>query len=169
MATTTLDHPAIYVGTYHKYNCGSIKGAWLDLTDYADKSEFHAACAELHKDEEDPEFMFQDWENLPSDMVSESWVSEKVWEMFDLIENSHLDIEVFRAAAEADIPLDQVDDRYQGEYNTKADFAYELVESCGDLRDVPDTLARYFDYDAYARDLFLDGFTWVNGHVFSDY
>jgi len=49
----------IYVGTYAKYNAGSIKGAWLDLEDYSDRDAFLEACRELHKDEQDPEFMFQ--------------------------------------------------------------------------------------------------------------
>ena len=38
----------IYVGTYAKYNAGSIKGAWLDLEDYADRDAFLEACRELH-------------------------------------------------------------------------------------------------------------------------
>jgi len=49
--------PRIYVGTYAKYNSGSIKGQWLNLKDYSDKDDFLAACRELHKDESDPEFM----------------------------------------------------------------------------------------------------------------
>lgn len=57
MSTTT---PAVYVGTYHKYNCGSIAGKWLDLTEFDDEQDFFAACSELHADEEDPELMFQD-------------------------------------------------------------------------------------------------------------
>ena len=36
----------IYVGTYHKYNCGSIEGAWIDVTDL-DKEEFYLKCKEL--------------------------------------------------------------------------------------------------------------------------
>ncbi|EEW2291925.1 hypothetical protein D9F31_13920 [Escherichia coli] len=27
--------PAVYVGTWHKYNCGSIAGRWFDLTAYS--------------------------------------------------------------------------------------------------------------------------------------
>ncbi|EFK2851445.1 antirestriction protein ArdA [Escherichia coli] len=26
--------PAVYVGTWHKYNCGSIAGRWFDLTTF---------------------------------------------------------------------------------------------------------------------------------------
>lgn len=67
---------AIYVGTYAKYNAGSLFGKWFNLSDFADKDEFLEACKELHKDEDDPEFMFQDRENIPEELVSESWISD---------------------------------------------------------------------------------------------
>ncbi len=59
-----ISEARIYVGTYAKYNEGSIFGKWLDLSDYSDKDEFYETCRELHKDEEDPELMFQDWEYI---------------------------------------------------------------------------------------------------------
>lgn len=34
--------------------------AAIDLTEYSSKEEFYEACKELHSDEEDAEFMFQD-------------------------------------------------------------------------------------------------------------
>lgn len=55
----------LYVGTYAKYNSGSIAGAWLDLEDYADRDSFLVAARELHKDESDPELMYQDFEGFP--------------------------------------------------------------------------------------------------------
>lgn len=70
----------VYVGTYGKYNSGSIAGAWLNLADYKNKEEFLAACARLHKNEPDPEFMFQDWEGVPSWLIRESWISPEVWQ-----------------------------------------------------------------------------------------
>ncbi|CSU01471.1 Antirestriction protein [Shigella sonnei] len=36
--------PAVYVGTWHKYNCGSIAGRWFDLTTFDDERDFFAAC-----------------------------------------------------------------------------------------------------------------------------
>ncbi|WP_141034030.1 antirestriction protein ArdA, partial [Escherichia coli] len=54
--------PAVYVGTWHKYNCGSIAGRWFDLTTFDDERDFFAACRALHQDETDPELMFQDYE-----------------------------------------------------------------------------------------------------------
>ncbi|MCO5748756.1 antirestriction protein ArdA, partial [Citrobacter freundii] len=69
--TTT---PAVYVGTYHKYNCGSLTGKWFDLTDFDEKEDFLDACHALHANEHDPELMFQDWEGIPSQFASESSV-----------------------------------------------------------------------------------------------
>lgn len=37
------------------------------------------------------------------------------------------------------------------------DVAYEYVEECGYLSNVPDSVANYFDYEAFGRDLEYDG------------
>jgi hypothetical protein len=34
---------------------------------------------------------------------------------------------------------------------------------------VPQALERYFDYEAFAKDLFLEGYSAYGGHVFADY
>lgn len=68
-----------YVGTYGKYNDGSIEGAWLDLADYATYQEFKKACRELHKDESDPEFMIQDWEGLPDGFPASESIDEQTF------------------------------------------------------------------------------------------
>ena len=67
---------SVYVGTYKKYNNGSLKGGWLNLADYASYGEFLKACVELHKDERDPEFMIQDSEDFPDGLDSQEWIGE---------------------------------------------------------------------------------------------
>lgn len=62
---TTNQNPSIYVGTYGKYNNGDLSGAWFDLTKYSSFDELLTACKNLHKDERDPEYMVQDFENMP--------------------------------------------------------------------------------------------------------
>lgn len=69
----------VYVGTYRKYNNGSINGKWLNLASYNNKQEFFGACKRLHRNEADPEFMFQDYENVPESMIGESFISSEVW------------------------------------------------------------------------------------------
>ena len=74
----------LYVGTYAKYASGSIAGAWLDLDKFANADEFEAACRRLHKDERDPELMFQDVETDPGcdwqeGLYSESSIPSDYW------------------------------------------------------------------------------------------
>lgn len=65
-----------YVGTYGKYNEGSIYGKWLDLNDYPTYADFCAACRDLHKNERDPEFMILDWAGLPDGFPAVEWIGE---------------------------------------------------------------------------------------------
>jgi len=66
----------LYVGTYHKYNSGSIAGAWIDLEKCATYADFLAECRKAHKDEADPEFMIQDHEELPDGLACGEWIGE---------------------------------------------------------------------------------------------
>ncbi|EMK9417163.1 antirestriction protein ArdA, partial [Escherichia coli] len=48
----TITAPSVYVGTYAKYNNGSIEGKWINLLDdVTDRDDFCEKIAELHKDE----------------------------------------------------------------------------------------------------------------------
>lgn len=169
-----LQEAAIYVGTYNKYNCGSIEGKWMNLSDYSDKEEFLEACGDLHSDEEDPEFMFQDWENIPEAFIGESWLSEKFFEVRDKMdEMDETKQEAFSAWLDYysfDIAKKDIDDlvrnfqdQYFGEYDSEENFAEECVKT---MEDLSDFAKQYFDYEAYARDLFMDGYDYVDGYVF---
>ncbi|HCI8531359.1 TPA: antirestriction protein ArdA, partial [Klebsiella pneumoniae] len=48
------------------------------------------------------------------------------------------------------------------------DFAYGFVEDHGLLNEVPESLRVYFDYEAYARDLFSSVYVFHEGYVFSN-
>ena len=155
MEATTLSEARVYVGTYAKYNNGSLYGAWLDLSDYSDKEEFYEACRELHEDEEDAEYMFQDWENVPEGLIGESWISENFFSLRDAVEDL--------SEEDADDLVRDFRDEYQGEYDNEEDFAYEIVEECYDL---PDFAKTYFDYKQFARDLFMCDYWFDDGFVF---
>ena len=70
--TNILSEVKIYVGTYAKYNNGSIFGEWLNLGDFDNLEDFYNKCKEIHADEEDAEFMFQDYEtpDIFKDLIS---------------------------------------------------------------------------------------------------
>lgn len=156
----------LYVGTYNKYNNGAIQGAWIDLTDYTDSESFYQACAELHKDESDPEFMFQDFEGFPKDLYSESGNIDAIYEYIDFLNETHLSQEVVDAGLSLEIPLDKLEDAYYGQFDSDIDLAHGYVENTGLLQDVPDEVARYFDYEAYGRDLVINDFCSHNNFYF---
>lgn len=96
-----LEDFQIYVGTYKKYNEGSLFGEWLKLSDYSDYEELQEAMKELHKDEQDPEFMIQDYEcsGLFKDLglISESYISHDIYEIAEMINSSNYGAEVIQA------------------------------------------------------------------------
>ena len=128
MEAATLSEARVYVGTYGKYNNGSLFGAWLDLSDYSDKEDFYEACRELHKDEEDAEYMFQDWENVPENLIGESWISENFFTLRDAVEKlGDTEQEAFfvwcnykshdLSEEDADDLVRDFQDEYQGQYD----------------------------------------------------
>lgn len=72
-----MNNPRVYVGTYKKYNNGSIDGGWISIAECKDYKEFLSKCKQLHKNERDPEFMIQDTEDFPDGLSCMEWLSEK--------------------------------------------------------------------------------------------
>lgn len=112
-----LMHSKVYVGTYAKYNNGSIKRDWIELSNFSFIEEFYECCSELHSDETDPEFMFQDWENIPSELISESSLSENIFSIIEKV--SDLDYKTLEAFAawisigNHDIASDDIDSLFE--------------------------------------------------------
>lgn len=147
----------VYVGTYAKYNAGNLFGKWLDLENYVDRDEFIEACVELHKDEDDPELMFQDWEDVPNDMISESHISPEVWELIEAFDEHDEDAVKAYVHCFGEWNDEQFRDRYRGEFNSWEEMVEEFLEETGTLEQIPENLRYYFDYEKYARDIRLSG------------
>lgn len=173
-----LKKARVYVGTYKKYNNGNLSGGWLDISDYSDEEEFLDACNELHKDERNPEFMFQDWENIPAGCITESYIDEMI---FDLVKETSdfdetemrafpvwidvnypsMDIENFNAY---DL-INNFTDEYCGTFESEKSFAEDIAAECyPEIESSP--IGMYFDYEAFARDLFITDYLYMDGFVF---
>ena len=124
--------PRVYVGTYGKYAGGSIAGGWLNLDDYADKDAFYEACKELHKDEADPEFMFQDYEGFPERYYGESSLNDKLWDWLKLDEDDRELLEVYiDETGNADATIEQAQEAFAGKFESESDWAYQYWEDTG--------------------------------------
>jgi antirestriction protein len=144
-ATTT---PRLYVGTYAKYNNGSIKGDWLELENYSDREAFLEAARELHSDESDPELMFQDYESFPACWYSESSAPPDIfWEWLELEENERLAFGAYADNMGGEVSIDDFRDAYCGEWDDGATYAESTAEDCGEIpKEIPNWIV--IDWEA---------------------
>lgn len=161
--------PSVYVGTYGKYNDGSLCGLWIDLSSFNSYDDFIEFCKAIHADEEDPELMAQDYECFPRQWYNEGFMSE---EDFDHIKeytemcDKH-SVEAVDDYMELHDDLDNFEEAYCGEWDSEEDFARHIVDECYDLERTMGNLSQYFDYEAFARELFMYDYSMgANNHVF---
>ena len=137
-------NPAVYCGTYAKYNNGSLYGMWIDLSTFENYHDFMEFCNRLHANEAEPELMFQDYEHYPEQWYCEGCMGEST---FDKI----------KAYAELS----------EEKYESAEDFAEYLCEECGYFKNLPQWLQCCIDYSAVWRSLDTGGdYTEVDGHIF---
>ena len=156
MTDAMADNPCLYVGTYEKYNNGSLDGAWVDLTQFKDKDEFYDFIEKLHKDEHDPEFMFQDFQNFPEFLYSECELDERIFDWLALPDEQREYIAAYWDEIGQD-DIDYIEEAFYGCYKDFNEFVYDSVDNCFShiFKDHP-TMETYFDYEAYGRDLTYD-------------
>lgn len=167
-----LDTASIYVSTYAKYNNGSLYGKWLNLSDYSDYDELLTAMYELHSDESDPEFMFQDYEGCELfeklGLISECHLSKDIYVIAEQIDESEYNSEVFEAVLDNFMGInfqtayEYVNNFYYGEYANDIEFVEYLYEN-----DIPFNLPSFvvIDWEATARSIMFDYFE-STGHYF---
>lgn len=164
------ESPAVYCGTYRKYNQGSLFGAWIDLTACYDYEEFLEVCHHLHADESEPELMFQDFQYFPDRWYSEGAFNEekfnKITEWWLLDDKLKEPYERFMWIYEEE-DIAKFKEAYAGRYSDMVEFAKELVpELYPEV--VKSPLGIYFDYQKFADDYINNFYTWDKGYMFKD-
>lgn len=157
--STTKNTPAIYVGTFAKYNNGNLSGQWVNLTDFTDVDEFIDYCNELHADEIDPEFMFQDYEYIPQKMIADSYLDPEIFEAIekiDPVKNPDAWEQFIKwCACTGYTDPDKFLESLYGHFDSLEDFGADVFGQFG--YEVPEYLHYYIDYEKYGRDLILGG------------
>ncbi len=162
--------PALYCGTYHKYNCGSLFGMWLDLTSFDTFDDFIECCTMLHADEHDPEFMFQDFENFPSTWYCESGINEEIFDK--ILEFADLDQDEQKAFCEfidmrgEDATIEDFREANCGKWESEEDFAENLMREC---YNIPKELEYYIDFKKFADELFMCDYEMCGDYVLRRY
>ena len=168
-----MDTPKIYAACLASYNNGILHGRWIDadqdINAIQDEIQNMLKKSPIKRAEE---YALHDYEGFGNIKLSEYEDLETVVQYAEFIaEHGELGAELI---ADYDLKYAKVllDDHYHGAYDSEVDFAYTLFNECyGNA--LPETLSYYFDYKAYARDLFINDFISVDAegklHVFSRY
>ena len=150
------NNPAVYVGTYGKYNNGSLDGDWVDLTTFDSYDEFLEWCRDkLHKDEPDAELMFQDYENFPPKYYDEWSLDPELWDYIEVVKK--YDKDMVDAVLEDGYNLDALDDAicYPGCFSMR-DVVEEILREMGFEAFRRETWESVFDYDHFGREIQWD-------------
>ena len=160
------NNACVYVGTYNKYNCGSLDGAWVDLESFNDESELMEFLYRLHADEAEPEFMVQDYMNFPRRFYSESMNEYDFAELYKWLsleeEEREMCAEYWEEIDES-ASVDEIADSLVYSGNSD-DYFDELAEE--ELQNVPDALKFCFDYVKW-RELCLYDYHVTSNFVFT--
>ena len=65
----------------------------------------------------------------------------------------------------SDGEIENFEDAFMGEYDSKVAFAEEMAQDL-DIDAMMGAFAAYFDYEAYARDLFMGDYYYAENFVF---
>lgn len=77
-------------------------------------------------------------------------------EQREIIENSYHDEEVFEAAMEVDIPVEDVEEAYQGRFFSDEEFAETLANDIGAITNDSSWPNYCIDWEWAARELMMD-------------
>lgn len=153
----------IYLTNLGKYNEGELVGEWVQLP--ISDEELQEVFKRIGVNEEYEEYFITDYEcdfYEIGEYESISTLNEMAEKFDDLDEEQEQVVKVLMSECGYDLD-DAIEKAESGDYriytdcNDMTDVAYAVVEECDYLRNVPENVARYFDYEAFGRDLGIEG------------
>ncbi|CAN5279721.1 antirestriction protein ArdA [soil metagenome] len=153
-----LAAPAIYVADLAEYNNGRLVGKWIAIAGHTAATLLEEMTAFVSARGHE-EWAIHDYNNLP--LCSEWPDLEIVIETAQLV--TSYDFETVSGYIDyfGTEQLSEFEEKYQGAFATEEIFAHELVDDCYDLEKCMGSLSNYFDYGAFARDLFMGDYVSV--------
>ena len=189
-ATTT---PRVWIADLAAYNEGHLHGEWVDATlgveELVEAGKRIIASSPAYSPEE---LAIHDHEGFGG-ILGEYDGFEYVAALAEAIEENGDAFLAYMKSRAADLYERDVDaivesfrERYCGEFESEEDFAREQVSECGwhgvpaQELEVPNAwpavklkvfeeLEDYLDWETIARDIFLNGYSHVDGYVFRDW
>lgn len=158
----------VFITNLGKYNEGELVGKWIDLPCADIEDELAEIGVEPKTQYE--EYFITDYENNFGYEVGEY---ENLWTLNELAEKlEHVDVDWFTAYLDVTgDDLEEAVDNYEERSEffagmTLREVAEEFVDETAELSDFA---RRYFDYEAFARDLGYDGYVETDKGVIYTY
>jgi antirestriction protein len=160
----------IYINTWGNYNeNGADLGEWITLPMAEEALEEKLEEVAERMNDEDPEWFVNDYEWTTEIDLFRVNEMDNYFELNDrLLEYETLDEydqkEIAAAIDAFGYDFEEAYDKQQRGYFTfypgmdLEEVAEEIVNECYFSKDTPDIFTRYFDYEAFARDLGFDGY-----------
>lgn len=154
----------IYLTNLGKYNEGMLVGEWVDLP--VSEEELEKVFKRIGINDEYEEYFITDYESdIDGVKVGEYENIDDLNELAEALEDLDSEEEnvlsvMLEDGCTFEEALEKIKDRdYMVYYNCDSmeDVAYQIVEESGLLDGVPEKVARYFNYEAYGRDLEIEG------------
>lgn len=154
----------IYLTNLGKYNEGQLVGEWVELP--VSQEELKEVFERIGIDGKEYEeyfitdyecdfYQIGEYENL--DTLNE--IAERIEEL-DEEESKVVKALMSELGYTLDEAIEKVnngDYRIYSDCDDMTDIAYQVVEECKYLNNVPNNVARYFDYEEFGRDLGIEG------------
>lgn len=150
---------------------------WLKLADFDNEEQFLNKAHQILGAAKNAELDFVDFSEIGEKMANDLkkyYELEKEFAGLDEIEQQALtawldDDNCRYDDYFADEIIENFRDAYQGQFDSEREFAEMLADECY-LPELPEIAQRYFDYNAFARDLFINDYMMIGeGFVFSCY
>lgn len=164
----------IYVTNLKKYNEGALVGEWVDLP----HEDIESVINKISNDGADELFITDYESELEGLEVGEYDNIETLDSIMQEVDNlTDSELLAFQAYLLNGSSLDEaLEEVHQGNYtiyydcNDMSDVVYQVVNDCGLLDGVPETIKGYFDYEAYGRDIDIEGtFIQVDNNIIELY
>lgn len=155
----------LYVANLGKYNEGNLVGNWIELPKSEDEIK-QFLSEQVGINEQYEEWAIHDYEKDIDGLKIGEYdniyeLNELAQQMEDLDENQLKALSAFlQDGCKIEDAIEHVNN---GDYfvfsdcNDMSDVAYQYIDETGVLNNVPEQLQNYFDYEAYGRDMELEG------------
>lgn len=159
---TTTHEPKVWIGCLECYNNGRLVGRWYPANEAGD-----VTTSKLHgrgiRPETHEELWCMDVENFPEAREMDPAEAQRWGDLYQVVGDTQWPafcawVRSGAYVEDGDGMPDQAtfEERFCGDWDSFDEYAEQLADDTGLLRDVPEQLQTYFDWSSWTRDLKYD-------------